>query len=488
MKHLRRTPPALGLGLLGLGLLLLLPPAWASSHREAPGITRSPQVDGADFFMFRSYEPGRQSFVTLIADYNPLQDAYGGPNYFALDPDAFYDIHVDNDGDAVEDLTFRFRFAAPSSFLSIPVGGEVVPIPLVNAGQAGPGLGTGALNQKRFYTVRLIRGSVDSPAASETLLTNGRTGGQVFSMPLDNIGRKSFPDYAGYANARITPIDFPGCGTGKVFAGQRKEPFQVNLGEIFDLVNVPNPLGAPDGRPSATADKNVTALALEVPIDCLTDGGPVIGGWTTARLPRNRALSETPTYETPDRQRGDYVQVSRLGNPLVNEVVIGLPDKNLFNASHPRNDGNFLRYVTNPVLPELLEILFGVEAPNNFPRNDLVTAFLTGVPGLNDTATPSEMLRLNTSVDPTPAAQQDFLGVLGGDAAGFPNGRRPGDDTVDIALRVTMGALCHLGIGCEPDDAPAGLLPFTDQAFQDVTQFDNAFPYLRTPLPGSPSM
>lgn len=472
---------------LALGLLTALPPAWASSHREAPSITRSPQVDGTDFYMFRSYEPGRQGFVTLIANYNPLQDPYGGPNYFPLDPDAFYDISIDNDGDANEDLTFRFRFANPSDFISIPVGGETVPIPLVNAGPAGPGLGVGALNQKRFYTVRLIRGAVDSPAASEDLLLNGATGRRLFSMPLDNIGTKTFPDYAGYANSRIAPIQIPGCGDGKVFAGQRAESFQINLGEVFDLVNIPNPVGPPNARPSTTADKNITSLALEVPIDCLTADSPVIGGWTASRLPRTRTLSDDPTYAEPDRQRGDLVQVSRLGNPLVNELIIGLPDKNRFNASHPRDDGQFLTYVSNPTVPELLEILFGVEAPNNFPRNDLITAFLTGVPGLNDTATPAEMLRLNTAIDPTPAAQQDFLGVIGGDAAGFPNGRRPGDDSVDIALRAVMGVLCHVGIGCNPEDAPAGLLPFTDQTFQAASQFDNRFPYLRTPIPGSPN-
>lgn len=471
---------------LAMGLMAL-PPVSASSHREAPAITRSPQVDGTDFYMFRSYEPGREGFVTLIADYNPLQDAYGGPNYFSLDPDAFYDIHIDNDGDALEDLTFRFRFANPIAGIAIPVGDETVPIPLINAGQAGPGFGTGLLNQKRFYTVRLVRGAVGAPSAGETFLVNGTTGGTVFSMPLDNIGTKSFPNYPGYANGRITPIQIPGCGTGRVFVGQRKEPFQVNLGEIFDLVNL-NPVGSPDAKTSVTADKNVTALALEVPIDCLTDTSDVIGAWTTASLPRVRALESTPTFDQPDRQFGDYVQVSRLGNPLVNEVVIGLPDKNLFNASHPSNDGQFLTYVSNPTLPELLELLFGVQAPNNFPRNDLIIAFLTGIPGLNETATPSEMLRLNTAVDVTPAAQQDFLGVAAGDAAGFPNGRRPGDDVVDIALRAVMGVLCHLNVGCTPADAPSGLLPFTDQTFQDASQFDNAFPYLRTPLPGSPNM
>jgi len=187
------------------------------------------------------------------------------------------------------------------------------------------------------------------------------------------------------------------------------------------------------------------------------------------------------------------VQVSRLGAPLVNEVVIGLKDKNRFNSSEPKDDAQFADYVTNPTLPALLEILFGsagVKAPTNFPRTDLVAAFLTGVSGLNQPArvVGSEMLRLNTAIPPTPGGAQSRLGVLGGDFAGFPNGRRPGDDVVDIELRVAMGVLCTLSIGgCTPADAPAGTLHYTDGAFLDSGFFDNAFPYLRTPLKGSPN-
>jgi hypothetical protein len=179
--------------------------------------------------------------------------------------------------------------------------------------------------------------------------------------------------------------------------------------------------------------------------------------------------------------------------PLVNEVVIGLPDKDRFNASKPKDDGQFADYVTNPTLPALLEILFGdlgVKAPTNFPRTDLVAAFLTGVDGLNkpDNVRVSEMLRLNTAIAPTPGAKQNRLGVLGGDNAGFPNGRRPGDDVVDIELRVAMGALCTLAIGgCTPADAPAGSLHYTDGAFLSSAAFANKFPYLRSPLPGSPN-
>jgi hypothetical protein len=460
-------------------------PAGASSHREAPFITTAPKVDGTDFYMFRSYEPGRDGFVTLIANYLPLQDAYGGPNYFALDPDAFYRIHIENDGDGVEDLTFQFRVAQRLNDVTLPVDGVDVSIPLPNA------FG----NVEESYTVRLIRGPLNGagPGAGENL-RNAQTGSPRFGKPADNVGNKTFPDYAGYAAQFIDDVEVPGCPAtgGRVFVGQRQESFAVNLGEIFDLVNIANPLGPPDAEPSATADKNITTFALELPISCLTGGGNVIGGWTTAALPRVRVLREDPTFEDPTIDGGGFVQVSRLGMPLVNEVVIGLKDKDRFNASHPKDDlANFATYVTNPTLPEILEILFGgagVQAPNNFPRQDLVAAFVTGVGGLNQLGV-GEMQRLNVTIAPTPAAQQDRLGVLGGDNAGFPNGRRPGDDVVDVELRVAMGVLCHAfpGVFCTPSEAPTGNLLFTDGTLQDPSQFDGAFPYLVTPLPGSPN-
>ncbi len=458
---------------------LCLTPAFASSHREAPGITRMPQVDGTDFYMFRSYEPGREGYVTLIANYHPLQDPYGGPNYFPLDPDAFYDIHISNDGDAIEDLTFRFRIKQASRDIGLPVGGGPnVAVPLVNVGTI-PAAGT--LNVIRSYTVRVIHGDLDDPDG-EDFLMDATSGATRFGTPFDHIGAKSFPSYDDYADLFIYDVDVPGCANpGRVFVGQRREGFMVNLGEVFDLVNL-NPLGPVDAEVSATADKNVTSLALEIPIACLTGGGDgVIAAWTTARLPRTRSLTENPTFAAPDLQWGDYVQVSRLGHPLVNEVVIGLPDKNRFNASEPKDDPQFLAYVTNPTLPELLEVLFGVEAPNLFPRADLVQIFLTGVPGLNADGSVGEMLRLNTAIDPLPAATQNPLGVLAGDLAGFPNGRRPGDDTVDIALRAVMGVLLPA------DVAPAGALPYTDGAYQDASMFRSTFPYLETPIPGSPN-
>ena len=460
-------------------LVMALSLAMASSHREAPGITRLPQVDETDFYMFRSYESGREVFTTLIANYNPLQDPFGGPNYFPLDEDAAYDIHITNNGDAIEDITFRFRFNRRAKFITVPSGGEDVEIPLINAGQIGVD-DTAALNVQRNFYVQRIVGPVDNP--TQIGYVTQAAGSAQFDMPTDNIGNKSIPDYEAYANSFIYDITIPDCGTnGRLFAGQRKESFAVNLGEIFDLVNT-NPVGPPDGESSDTAGKNITSLILEIPTSCLTgSGGPVIGGWTTARLPMNRVLRDNPGFYEDDESFGALVQVSRLANPLVNEVVIGLPDKNLFNASHPDDDVQFAVYVTNPTLPALLQALFGVTAPTAFPRADLIQIFLAGVPGLNQDGSNREIMRLNTETPAVPSFAQDNLGVIAGDLAGYPNGRRPGDDTVDISLRAVMGVLLP------PADAPDGQLPYTDGAIQQADQFDDTFPYLKTPLPGSPS-
>ncbi len=465
-------------------------PAPASSHREAPAITKSPKVDGTDFYMFRSYETGRAGYTTLLANYLPLQDVYGGPNFFMLDTNAVYEIKIDNNGDALPDITFQFRFQQFLRGLSVPVGGQSIPIPLINAGGIGPAATDHLnLNVVEKYTLSVIRGKNGNP---EPVTFGG--GGTNFLKPVDRIGDKSIRDnnptvYGQYADDHIYEVAIPGCsGTGRVFVGQRREGFVFNLAESFDLLNL-NPLGARNSRANDLADKNVTTLALEVPTPCLAlPGQPVIGGWTTASVPKNDSGATGP-----------LVQVSRLGNPLVNEIVIGLPDKDRFNASEPKDDAQFAKYVTNPSFPALVEILFPTKkAPTLFPRTDLIQVFLTGVPALNQPpgVVPSEMLRLNTSIAPRPASTQDSLGVLAADTSGYPNGRRPGDDVIDITLRVAMGALLP------PAVAPNGQEPYTDGALVMATiayspdgkisgdpalrLFRDQFPYLQTPLSGSP--
>jgi hypothetical protein len=452
----------------------------ASSHREAPFIGGLPRLDGTDVYAFRSYEAGRADFVTLIANYVPFQDPQGGPNFYPLDTDAVYTIDIDNIGSGKPDLTFEFRFTNEIKNLTVPAGGKNVAVPVLNVGPVDKNGKT--LNMEQSYTVTVVGG--------RELAENATLGGTKFFKPVDNIGKKSIPDYAAYASNFIYDIAIPGCRTpGRVFVGQRKEGFVINVGEIFDLVNT-NPVGPRDGVPNDLSHKNITSLALELPISCVTHGKePVIG-----------VLSTAWTYPEGVRK-----QVSRLANPLVNEAVIGVPDKDRFNSSFPGDDAQFAKYVTNPTFPVLLNALFGNAAKiPGTPRNDLVAVFLTGVKGLNQPAAvaPAELMRLNTAIQPTAPAHQNDLGVLGGDLAGFPNGRRPFDDVADIELRALEGALCGKAGACgtETSDPNHGA-PYTDgaraagpdashltvsgQVSAGDTYLD-VFPYLNTPIPGSP--
>ena len=507
--------------------------AMASSHREAPFITGSPKVDGTDFYMFRSYEgvaangsSGRSDYVTILANYQPLQAPDGGPNYFSMDPNALYEIHIDNDGNAREDLTFQFRFRNALKSIPLTIGTASVAIPLIQVGPVSA-LNDANLNVNETYTVSLVRGDRRKGTASALTKTGG---GATFEKPVDNIGRKTIADYPAYAAKHIHTVTIPGCPAGKdqgkVFVGQRQEGFAVNVGPIFDLVNAPaaflldpaNKDAVGKGGQGPLQKSNVTTLALEVHKDCLTTGTEtVIGGWTTASMRQGRLLNGAPPAgnDKAEKAGGAWTQVSRLGNPLINELVIGLPDKDKFNASSPRDDAQFLTYVTNPTLPALLSVVLGATvAPTNLPRTDLATTFLTGITGVNKPATnptPSEMLRLNTAVPAVPAASQNRLGVAGNalaggtDNAGFPNGRRPKDDVVDIALVAMTGGLCVIngdgdalklnsvpGVAgvtsaCKASSVPLGATSANihDGVDQATVPFLNVFPYLNTPNAGS---
>ena len=486
---------------LALAAAALAPAAMASSHREAPSIAMNPSVDATDLYMFRSYETGRAAYVTLLANYIPFQDPQGGPNFYQFNPNALYEIHIDNTGAGSEAMTFQFRFTSTSKATALTVGGKQVKIPLINSG-AIAAVNPAGLNVRETYTLDLVRG--DRRTGTRSSVTNASGGSATFDKPVDNIGDKTFgaaPGYENYANQHIYNVNIPGCSTaGRVFVGQRKEPFYIAVGKIFDLINL-NPLGPEIGGNNNDLEaKSVSTLALEVPIACLTAGAdPVIGAWTTASLRQGRLLSNAPAtgLNKVSLQGGAWTQVSRLGNPLVNEVVIGLDDKDKFNSSKPKNDvANFADYVTNPTLPALIQSLFpAAVAPTNFPRTDLLNVFLKGIKGVNQPTTvavPAEMMRLNTSIAPVAIGAQSALGVAGGDNAGYPNGRRPGDDVVDLSLRVAMGALCvltgatdTLQVGCTPANAPAGALPLTDGVRKTSTNYFATFPYLTTPLPGN---
>ena len=486
---------ALSVALVGALAIPLTAPA--SSHREAPAITKMPKLDGTDLYAFKSYEPGRSGYVTLIANYVPLQDSYGGPNYFTMEPDGYYDINIDSNGDARRNITYRFRFNYTINDIALDVGGSSVSIPLRNAGQISAG-NTGALNDAETYTVEVLRGFVIS--ANPHYVTNAADGSHVFVKPVDNIGFKSIPDYATYAAAHVYNVNLPGCATpGTPF--RRPAPRRLRGQPRRDLRPRQHSGRARDRQPLGIIERvgrQERHLAR--------DGGADRVRHTGQRI-RDRRLDDVIDGEAGRDQRRTLIdnvgvqQVSRLGMPLVNEIVIGLKDKDRFNASEPKDDGQFATYVTNPTLPALLEILFGsagVQAPTVFPRVDLIAAFLTGVAGVNQphNVVPSEMLRLNTALPSTPKGSQNSLGALdcfvdgaltlgnpGCDPAGFPNGRRPGDDVVDIELRVAMGTLLPPG----PGKPASANLPYTDGALVEDSQFDATFPYLTTPLPGSPN-
>jgi hypothetical protein len=492
---------------IGLVTMCIASTAIASSHREAPGITKMPKVDNTDTYAFQSYETGRTGFTTLIANFQPGEAPYAGPNYWTMDPDAVYEIHIDNAGDAKEHLTFQFKFTntlKADTGKTVTVGGKVLPIALRAIGPISQPLDAN-LGEDEQYTLTLVTG--DRRTGTRAAVTNASGGGSTFVKPFDNAGNKTIANYPAYASQFIYNVNIPGCATqGRVFAGQRQEAFAVNLGPIFDLVNfvpIEGSIAQSMDNQELIGHDNVTTLAIEVPTSCLVgSGNGNIGVWSTASLPQAKLHKPNPTYKNPTLSGGAYTQVSRLGMPLVNELVIGLPQKDLFNAAMPTQDGALVDYVTNPTFPAILEVLFGgagIRAPTNFPRKDLVATFLTGIATLNQlkAVTPSEMIRLNTTITATPAASQNSLGVAGNDLAGFPNGRRPGDDVVDVVLRVAMGRLCYpvpiagtptdLAL-CAPADAPSGQVPFTDGAPTSATgsYLTQAFPYLGAPLRGSP--
>jgi hypothetical protein len=427
----------------------------ASSHREAPLISQDPLADNTDVYAFVS--PANPDRVTLLASFIPGEDPSGGPNFYKFDDNVQYDIKIDNDGDAVEDIVFRFTFRTevqnPNTFL-------------YNSGPIAS-LDSPNWNVRQFYTVTRLTGPFQR---------RGTVLGEHLPTPPVNVGIRSTPNYDALAQAAVVSLP----GGIRTFAGQRDESFFVDL-DVFDLLAVPP---ADTDNTDSLAGYNVHTIAIEAPISALTstgtrpaaptDAGAVIGVWSTASRP-----SVTIRGFGEERHNASYVQVSRLGQPLVNEVVIPRGAKDLFNSLDPTGDGAALDFVTDPEVPKLLAALFGIQSPPA-PRNDLVTIFLTGIPGLNQPVNvrPAEMLRLNVAIPP--AAAPNRFGVLGGDFAGFPNGRRPGDDVVDIALRAMAGATpltpeFNTGINAQLGDGVDG----NDKPYLSV------FPYLAAPHAGN---
>lgn len=459
-----RTASVLGAMMMGATAVALSTGGGASSHRDAPLIAQDPVADNTDVYAFVA--PDAPNHVTLISNFIPLQEPASGPNFFNFGEDVLYEINVDNDGDASAELRYQFRFATTVKDGNTPLYNEG-PITF-SGGQYNN------LNVQQSYTVTEVRNGVSTVLASNVL------------VPPANVGPRSTPNYAALAAAAVKTIDLPE-GQMRVFAGPRDEAFPVDLGSIFDLgalrpLNGAHliPLAAGAGV-NATTGYNVHSIAIQVPKGRIIESEPVIGVHSTAsrRQTTTRSASGAPVSS------GDWVQISRLGMPLVNEVVVPLAAKDTFNGT-PLSSGDsaFLPIVQNPRLGQLLPVLY----PGAFagcyptaPRNDLVTIFLTGIPGINQPANvvPSEQLRLNTSTAPTPYLRQNPLGLLAGQADGFPNGRRLIDDVVDIELQAVAGAT-PVGqcAGKSPNNALGDGVSGNDRPFLAT------FPYLPHPHQG----
>lgn len=448
-----------------------------SSHREAPEISKDPVADNTDVYAFVS--PDKPDTVTLITNYIPLEGPAGGPNFYEFGDDVLYEIHIDNDGDAVADITYQFRFQAqvrnPNTFLY----------------NTGPitSLDSPSWNRPQFYSVT----KVDKKGRATVLASN-------LTSPPCNIGQRSTPNYAELAKEAVHQLS----SGEKVFAGQRDEGFFVDLGAVFDLLDlrpfqnlhlIPTP-AAPGV--DATDGLNVHTIAIQVPINRLTrdgshpadagDARSVIGVWGSASRRKVRLQEKDQNVEV-----GPWVQVSRLGNPLFNEVIVPMGQKDLWNTLSPKDDQKFVQYVQKPEVARLIPVLYPGVFPNlkalTAPRADLVAILLTGIPaGLipgfqNFTGkTFADMLRLNMAIPPT--KNPNNLGLLGGDLAGFPNGRRVFDDTVTIELRAIAGVTYPLVDKTFTPDAAASKVTDGSPANDQDAPYMASFPYLGVPNSG----
>jgi hypothetical protein len=458
---------------------VLLGTAFASSHREAPLIAQDPTADSTDVYAFLSYDrpaPGNGAWVTLIANYIPFQEPAGGPNYFNFSDSVLYEIKVDNTGDAVEDIVFQFRFNTEVRNR----GTFLYNTGLIDSPESDN------LNVRQTYTLTRVDVAGDGSRRSRVIA-------EGVPVAPARIGPRSNGNQAAYEAVAAAAVRT--AGGMRMFAGPRDEGFYLDINAIFDLVNIGRVDGLGDGTAvDGTAGFNVSTLALEVPVTMLTADGSepvldgnlggdnaVLGVWTSASRRKHRSLRRS----ADPRDFGPWVQVSRLGLPLVNEVVIPLEFKDQFNRTQPSEDlANIAGYVVDPELATILNALYGVEIPPA-PRVDLVSviSFLPGALTDRDDLQPADILRLTVAIPATPLPARNRLGVIGGDVAGFPNGRRPGDDVVDILERVVGGGI----LSAEPTaDGGTFADAFPNNALNDGVDA-NDVPYLETvPYHGTP--
>ena len=481
--NLHRAAAFMMTAALGIGMVA---PVLASSHREAPLISNDPAADNTDVYAFRSYESGKDNFVTLIANFIPDQTPGSGPHYFRFDETVLYEIKIDNTGDGVQDITYQFRFTNavrnPDTVLGMASPNEA----LAGRGKVDPlitSLNDPDYNETQTYSVT----RVDSSSGA-----SGRQIASGLAVPPSNIGKRTTPDYEELAEKAVHRL--PQANGGRVFAGQRDEGFYIAVNKIFDTLNLASitSTGGVDGL----AGKNVNSIAIEIPIRDLTRNrsvprdptasDAVIGVWSTASRRTTNVLYDAQKSGT---KNGQWVQISRLGNPLVNEVVIPLKLKDAFNGLSPKDDAIAAPFVLDPLLAKMMKAVFKIDIPTA-PRNDLVTIFATGikagsVPGaptfnnfLSD-GRPHEMMRLNVVIPP--ASNPNRLGLLGGDPAGHPNGRRVFDDVTDIALRAMAGGTPFTPATNRPPNNTLG-----DGVAENDVPYLNRFPYLGTPHSGNP--
>ena len=471
--------------------------ARASSHSEAPLISQDPRADNTDLYAF--VDPNDTSKVTIIANYIPLEAPASGPNFYSFDDNVLYEIKLDQNGDGVPDIGYQFRFHTatrnPDTFLYAtgPISSLTDP----------------NWNRPQTYSVTLVHfnkrgdvmGNPDHPGKGPN---DPVVLGSDLPTPPDAVGPRSTPNYHALAQAAVSPL----AGGGSVFAGQRDDPFFVDLGSIFDLGGLRPfnsfhliPLGADAGR-DALKNYNTHSIVLQVPITSVVqDPNTTIGIYATSSRQKDTVLQNDGTKDG----HGPWVQVSRLGNPLINEVLIPLGDKDYWNREDPWNDSQFAHYYLNPELAGIENLLYGAPPSGHTggalapiattDRSDLALILLTGVPGLNYTGpTQSDLLRLNTAIKPgangacpggvASNSAPDRMGVLAGDLCGYPNGRRLGDDVIDIDLRAVgqgYGSFLNGAFGL-PNLSPNNLVG--DGVDQNDVPFQSTFPYVADPHEG----
>ncbi len=465
---------ALAILLIGAALISTSQFTTASSHREAPIISTDPVADNTDVYAFRpADDPG---MLCIIASYNPLEEPAGGPNFHKFGTDVLYEIKIDNVGDRIDHISYQFEFTD-----AVGNGNTF----LYNTGDV-TSLSDPDLNVKQSYIVKRVVDGVTDWTSSPLPVPPCYVGGPGHNDP-NYAGPPSMSNYSALMQEGIK--DLPSSG-GKVFCGPTDDAFFVDLGAAFDLLKIrPGAPGNAGGGKDALAGFNVHSICIKVPIAQVTrngspnppasDSNAIVGVWATASRKTTTVISNDGTRNGT----GNWVYVSRLGMPLVNEVVLPLSQKDKWNASEPVNDAQFLSYVLNPELAGIINALYPVtdDIPTS-NRTDLVAVFLTGVPGLNqrpqDLATPSEQLRINLGIAPVPFASENRLGVIAGDVAGFPNGRRLKDDVIDISLRVVAGVLLgppfSTGINSQLGDAVQ----------RNDKEFGTSFPYMAEPNDG----